>query len=92
MFRKIVDAMKEGIGCCSGFNSKGLWVEDGKKYDYGYFDEDNARIAIDRLLSHSYKRNGDGGLFTLKSRTREDMRKTEIWYQMCWYLDEFMDS
>lgn len=58
----------------------------------GYFNEDNAKIAIDRLLSHSYKRNGDGGLFTLKSRTREDMRKTEIWYQMCWYLDEFMDS
>ena len=58
----------------------------------GYFDEENAKIAIDRLLSHSYKRNGDGGLFTLKSRTREDMRKTEIWYQMCWYLDEFMDS
>lgn len=54
MFRRIVDAMKEGIGCCSGFNSKGLWVEDGKKYDYGYFDEDKFDENDPSASWHSY--------------------------------------
>ena len=55
------------------------------------YDEEKAVNAIDILLSHGYKRNGDGGLFTITKR-REDMRKTEIWCQMCWYLVEFSEK
>ena len=34
-----------------------------------------------------YKRNGEGGLFTINRRGL-DMRSVEIWYQMCWHLQE----
>ena len=41
---------------------------------------------IERFLKREYKSNGDGGLFTVK-KCKCDLRKVEIWYQMCWYLD-----
>lgn len=47
-----------------------------------YVDE-----IIDRLLCRRYAKNGEDSLFTVNRRT-EDMRKVDIWYQMCWYLDE----
>lgn len=45
---------------------------------------------IDRFLNRNYKRNGEGGLFTVE-HCDQDMRTAEIWYQMCWYLDEYLD-
>lgn len=58
--------------------------------DDGRFDEDYVQFVIDRLLTRSYKRDGDGGLFHIRG-TRRDLRKAEIWYQMCWYLDTIID-
>ena len=44
--------------------------------------------AVDILLNRKYDRNGsNGGLFTLH-RPRRDLRRVEIWYQMCWYISE----
>lgn len=51
-------------------------------YDEGFVD-----TVLNRFMEGSYKRNGEGSLFTLRHTTR-DMRKTELWYQMCLYLDE----
>lgn len=51
------------------------------------FDERYVDEVVDRFLDRKYKRNGEGGLFTTKDR-RRDMRAAEIWYQMCWYLDD----
>ncbi len=51
------------------------------------FDIDQVEKIIHKFLNHEYKRNGEGGLFTVK-HIRIDMRSVEIWYQMCWYLDE----
>jgi len=51
------------------------------------FDEEYVDKAIDIFLDREYKRNGEGGLFTIKNSHR-DMRNAEIWYQMCWYLDD----
>lgn len=59
--------------------------------DDSNFDESYVDRVIDTLINHKYRRNGDGGLFTLKNPPK-NMQKTEIWYQMCWYLDEYMDS
>lgn len=42
---------------------------------------------LDTFLKRKYKPNGEGSLFTIKN-SDQDFRKTEIWYQMCWYLDE----
>lgn len=50
------------------------------------FDEKYVNIVVDRFINRQYKRNGEGGLFTI-DRIKKDMRKIEIWYQMCWYLE-----
>lgn len=50
------------------------------------FDKEQAGIIIDRFLKHKYEPNGKGGLFTIRG-CNDDLRKVEIWYQMCWYLD-----
>lgn len=49
------------------------------------FDRDIAEEKISIFLDRKYKRNGEGGLFVINGR--RDLRKVEIWYQMCWYLD-----
>lgn len=53
-------------------------------YDEYYVDQ-----VIERFLNRDYKKNGEGGLFTVK-HPRHDLREVEIWYQMCWYLDEIV--
>lgn len=42
---------------------------------------------IGTLYSREYEYNGEGGLFTVES-PKSDMRDTELWYQMMWYLNE----
>jgi hypothetical protein len=49
------------------------------------FDADYANKAVSRFLSRKYGRDGEGGLFTIQ-HCPHDLRKIEIWYQMCWYL------
>lgn len=51
------------------------------------YDQDYVETAIDILLDHQYDRNGDGGLFALNDPPA-DMRRKDIWLQMCWYLSE----
>ena len=53
------------------------------------YDEKWVEYRIDCLLNHNYEPNGEGGLFTVDN-PRKDMRETEIWYQMCWYLDSVL--
>lgn len=53
------------------------------------FDESHVGYVVQRFLHRDYTRTGDGGLFTVE-HPRNDMRKVEIWYQMCWYLDTFI--
>lgn len=57
----------------------------------GYFNENRAGRAVDTLLAHAYRKNGRGGLFTVKKRN-VDMRNAEIWYQMNWYLAEVCET
>lgn len=61
--------------------SLGLGTMNDSRYDDRYVN-----IVIDRLINRQYKRDGDGGLFTIHG-IKKDMRTSEIWYQMCWYLD-----
>lgn len=53
------------------------------------YDDNFDKVYVDEIiynfLHHNYKPNGDGGLFTIPN-CKEDLRKVEIWYQMCWYL------
>jgi len=57
--------------------------------DDANFDRDFVDNVLTRFLERDYDCNGRGGLFTVKNR-RCDMRSVEIWYQLCWYLDELI--
>ena len=54
------------------------------------FDEKHVDECVDRFLYRKYERNGRGGLFTIRNCDR-DLRKAEIWHQLCWYLDSIND-
>lgn len=51
----------------------------------GKFREDYVENAIDRFMKRDYERTGEGGLFTVDDGVH-DMRTTDIWYQMHYYL------
>lgn len=53
------------------------------------FESYHIEAVISNFLNRKYNRNGKGGLFTVKNCDR-DLRTVEIWYQMCWYLDELL--
>ena len=51
------------------------------------FDKDYVTETVTRFLNRQYDYYGKGGLFTVKNPDR-DMCKVEIWWQLCWYLNE----
>lgn len=57
-----------------------------RNYDQHVVDQ-----AIANFLSRNYSRDGDGGLFRVRNCPR-DMRTLDIWYQMCWYLNDISDD
>lgn len=54
------------------------------------FNERYSNTIIRKFLNREYASNGKGGLFTVK-RPKCDMKDVEIWYQMMWYLDEYLN-
>lgn len=42
------------------------------------------------FMNRKYHKDGTGGLFKIHDDTK-DMREIEIWYQMCFYLDEILN-
>ena len=63
-----------------------LGVIDLTDYDY---DEDAANEAIYIFINRMYTRTGRGGLFEIPNLDpSRDMRTAEIWYQMCWFMNE----
>lgn len=63
--------------------SLGLGGMEDRKFDRYLVD-----TTLERFLDRGYERNGEGGLFTVNNG--RDMRRTEIWYQMNYYLSEMM--
>lgn len=53
------------------------------------FDEEYVEEVIGRFLNREYEPNGEGGLFTVRHCDR-DLRKVEIWQQLCWYLNTIL--
>ena len=52
------------------------------------FDPEYVSLVINRFLDREYAPNGEGGLFKINN-CNCDLRKVEIWYQLCWYLERF---
>lgn len=42
--------------------------------------------TIKKFLHRDYSPDGEGGLFTIRN-CKYDLRRVEIWCQLCWYLD-----
>lgn len=54
-------------------------------------DNFNEKIAVKRIydfMERQYSPDGKGGLFYIKG-CKDDLRKVEIWTQLCWYLNMF---
>lgn len=64
----------------------GLGHMNDENFDRVYADE-----VIDIFLERKYSRDGSGGLFKIEGETK-DMRSIDIWYQMCWYLNEVLED
>lgn len=52
------------------------------------FNERYVLRIVDRFLNRKYESDGRGGLFYIDG-CYYDMRRSEIWYQMMWYLDKY---
>lgn len=50
------------------------------------FDRDYVTDVVNRFLKRDYQPDGQGGLFRVR-HCDVDLRRVEIWWQMCWYLD-----
>jgi hypothetical protein len=61
--------------------SLGLGSMTDDRFDEFYIDE-----AIEIFLNREYAPDGRGGLFTIR-HCDVDLRRVEIWYQLCKYLD-----
>lgn len=62
-------------------NNLGLNGMTDRSYDADYVER-----TVDRFLNRDYEPDGRGGLFRIRN-CGKDLRKVEIWYQLCWYLD-----
>lgn len=54
-----------------------------------WYDKDYVEYTLQKFLHRDYAPDGTGGLFRVRGY-KGDMRKIEIWHQMCYFLDTFM--
>lgn len=52
------------------------------------FDKETVDHIIRIFLDRKYDPDGRGGLFTIRNSPK-DLRRIEIWTQLCWYLNDF---
>lgn len=65
-------------------NSLGLSGMTDDRFDSAYVDD-----VIWNFIDREYESNGEGSLFTVKNPPK-DMRTVEIWYQMMFFLNEYL--
>ena len=56
------------------------------------FDSREAEYIANRILNREYGPCGEGGLFYIEHNCHEDLRTTELWYQLCWYLNSYFEE
>lgn len=65
--------------------SLGLYDMDDQNFDEGFVD-----YVLNRWMMREHDTDGNGGLFYIPGFDM-DMRKMEIWYQMCNFITSSMD-
>lgn len=63
---------------------RSLGLDEYDDYRYSNFEVDKICQAF---MDRKYSSDGNGSLFYIPNCDR-DLRTVEIWYQMCWYLNE----
>lgn len=54
------------------------------------YDEQSVDAIVDTFINRTYNSDGSGGnIFVFNNRT-QDIRKIDIWYQMCWFISDFI--
>lgn len=66
----------------SMLKNMGLNMMTDDNFDRGYVED-----AIYTMLNRKYDRYGRGGLFYIPG-CKDDLRKFQIWTQLCWFLNE----
>lgn len=56
-------------------------------FDDYHWSEDYVNEICEVFINRDYAPDGKGSLFYIPG-CEKDMREVEIWYQMCWYLNE----
>lgn len=54
------------------------------------YNEDLVAQILSDFLDRRYDSKGNGSIFYVRG-PHKDLRKVELWYQMCWFLDELMN-
>lgn len=54
------------------------------------YDEDLVTHILSDFLDRKYDSKGHGSIFYVYG-PHKDLRKVELWYQMCWFLDEHVN-
>ena len=63
-------------------------------FDDEAFDENDADYIVQKWLHRAFDKDGNGSIFPVKKQGKNegkngsDMRRAEIWFQMCKYLEE----
>ena len=63
-------------------------------FDDEAFDENDVDYIVQKWLHRAFDRDGNGSIFPVKKQGKNegkngsDMRRAEIWFQMCKYLEE----
>jgi hypothetical protein len=57
--------------------------------DDAHFDPRFTEDVLQKFIRREYEADGHGSLFVVEDSHR-DMRATEIWYQMMWYLERLV--
>lgn len=74
---------RTGLWFWEMMNSLGLDNMNNLKYD-----EDEANYILEKFMNHQYRKDGKGGLFTIK-KSKYDARTESIWGQAMEYLAIF---
>lgn len=52
------------------------------------FDKRFVEYSVNKMINRTYEPNGRGGLFYIPN-CEDDLRKFEIWTQLCWFSNAF---
>lgn len=98
---EVMIAIADRLGQITGDEDTAFWfwemvsnlmldgIDDNEFWSHPESYEDEILDSVDNAINIKYDRDGLGGLFLLREGVApQDMRDTELWYQMQYYANE----